>query len=202
MKRLVDIVIAFGIGVIAILPVLSCALIFYLLYKEAPFYVSERAGKNQKAFRIYKLKSMRQLFDSSGEPLPDEARLTSFGLFLRKYSLDELPQLWNVLKGDMSLIGPRPLPMEYNDLYNEEQRKRNNVRPGLTGLAQVNGRNAISWEAKFAWDIYYVEHYSAKLDVKIFIQTIGKVLGSADITQDDHATTEKFQGTRIETQAD
>ncbi|MBC1492833.1 sugar transferase [Listeria booriae] len=202
MKRLVDIVIAFGIGVIAILPVLSCALIFYLLYKEAPFYVSERAGKNQKAFRIYKLKSMRQLFDSSGELLPDEARLTSFGLFLRKYSLDELPQLWNVLKGDMSLIGPRPLPMEYNDLYNEEQRKRNNVRPGLTGLAQVNGRNAISWEAKFVWDIYYVEHYSAKLDVKIFIQTIGKVLGSADISQDDHVTTEKFQGTRIETQAD
>lgn len=202
MKRLVDIVIAFGIGIIAILPVLSCALIFYLLYKEAPFYVSERAGKNQKAFRIYKLKSMRQLFDSADEPLPDEARLTSFGLFLRKYSLDELPQLWNVLKGDMSLIGPRPLPMEYNDLYNEEQRKRNNVRPGLTGLAQVNGRNAISWEAKFAWDIYYVEHYSAKLDLKIFIQTIGKVLGSVDISQEDHVTTEKFQGTRIETQTD
>ncbi|MBC1457151.1 sugar transferase [Listeria newyorkensis] len=202
MKRCVDIVVALGIGIIAVLPVLSCALIFYLLYKEVPFYVSERAGKDRRAFRIYKLKSMRQLFDSSGELLSDAERLTSFGLFLRKYSLDELPQLWNVVKGDMSLIGPRPLPTEYNELYNEEQRKRNNVRPGLTGLAQVNGRNAISWEAKFAWDVYYVEHYSAKLDVKIFIQTIGKVLGSANISQDNHVTTEKFQGTVAKTQAE
>ncbi|EUJ44659.1 sugar transferase [Paenilisteria rocourtiae] len=202
MKRCIDVIVAFSMGIIAVLPVLGCAIIFYLLYKEAPFYVSERAGKNQKAFRIYKLKSMRQLFASSGESLPDEARLTSFGMFLRKYSLDELPQLWNVLKGDMSLIGPRPLPMEYNDLYSEEQRKRNDMKPGITGLAQVNGRNAISWEEKFAWDIYYVDHYSAKLDVKIFIKTIGKVLGSADISQDNHVTAEKFQGTIGETQVE
>lgn len=202
MKRFVDIVVALSAGVIVALPVLSCALIFYILYKEIPFYVSERAGKHGKAFRIYKLKSMRQLFDASGEPLSDAERLTSFGLLLRKYSLDELPQLWNVVKGDMSLIGPRPLPMEYNELYNEKQRKRNDVRPGLTGLAQVNGRNAISWEAKFTWDIYYVEHYSAKLDITIFVQTIFKVLGSADISQDNHVTAEKFQGTIVEAQAE
>ncbi|MBC1435196.1 sugar transferase [Listeria rocourtiae] len=202
MKRLIDIIVALSLGVVATLLVSSCAVIFYLLYREAPFYVSERAGKNRKAFRIYKLKSMRHMVDSSGELLPDDVRLTSFGLFLRKYSLDELPQLWNVLKGDMSLIGPRPLPMEYNHLYSEEQRKRNDVRPGITGLAQVNGRNAISWEEKFARDIYYVENYSAKLDFKIFIQTIGKVLGSVDINQDNHATAEKFQGTGANTRVE
>ncbi|MBC2333790.1 sugar transferase, partial [Listeria welshimeri] len=127
--------------------------------------------------------------------LPDHIRITRFSQFLRKYSIDELPQLWNILVGDMSLVGPRPLPVAYNSLYNQRQRKRLSVKPGLTGLAQVNGRNAISWEDKFELDAQYVERQSLKLDISIIFQTIGKVLRGADISQENHVTIEIFQGT-------
>ncbi|EUJ43574.1 putative glycosyltransferase [Listeria riparia FSL S10-1204] len=195
MKRGIDIVFAISIGLVALVPIFVSAMLFLILYRETPFYVSIRAGKQERSFKIYKLKSMRQLFDENGEALPDYMRITKFGQFLRKYSIDELPQLWNILVGDMSLVGPRPLPVAYNSLYNQRQRKRLSVKPGLTGLAQVNGRNAISWEEKFELDAQYVEQQSLKLDSKIILQTIGKVFRGADISQEDHVTVEIFQGT-------
>ncbi|MBC2178079.1 sugar transferase [Listeria booriae] len=194
MKRGIDIIFAMVVGLVALVPVFMSAILFLILYRETPFYVSVRAGKQERNFKIYKLKSMRQIFDESGEALPDHLRITGFGQFLRKYSIDELPQLWNILVGDMSLVGPRPLPVAYNSLYNQRQRKRLSVKPGLTGLAQVNGRNAISWEDKFELDAQYVERQSLKLDVSIIFQTIGKVLRGADISQENHVTIEIFQG--------
>ena len=137
---------------------------------------------------------MKDAYDAEGNLLPDEERLTAFGSFLRKSSLDELPELWNVLKGDMSLVGPRPLLVEYLPLYSEEQMKRHNVRPGITGYAQVNGRNNISWTKKFELDVYYVENFSLWLDIKILFQTVAKVLGQADINQEGNATVERFNG--------
>ena len=137
---------------------------------------------------------MKDATDSEGNPLPDEERLTKFGQLLRKTSLDELPELWNASKGDMSLVGPRPLLVEYLPLYSKEQMKRHNVRPGITGYAQVNGRNNISWTKKFELDVYYVENFSLWLDVKILFQTVAKVLGQADINQEGNVTMEKFNG--------
>lgn len=195
MKRWIDILFAISIGLVALIPIILCASLFFILYREMPFYISIRAGKQARCFRIYKLKSMRQSFYKDGKPLPDHMRITGFGRFMRKYSIDELPQLWNILIGDMSLVGPRPLPVTYTSLYNERQRKRLSVKPGLTGLAQVNGRNAISWEAKFEMDVKYVEQQSMKLDGAILFQTIGKVMRGADISQENHVTTESFQGT-------
>ncbi|MBC2391722.1 sugar transferase [Listeria booriae] len=195
MKRGIDIIFAMVVGLVALVPVFMSAVLFLILYHETPFYVSVRAGKQERSFKIYKLKSMRQIFDENGEVLPDHIRITRFGQFLRKYSIDELPQLWNILVGDMSLVGPRPLPVAYNSLYNQRQRKRLSVKPGLTGLAQVNGRNAISWEDKFELDAQYVERQSLKLDISIIFQTIGKVLRGADISQENHVTIEIFQGT-------
>lgn len=159
-------------------------------------FKQERPGLNGKSFLVYKFRSMTDERDEEGELLSDELRLSSFGKAIRKLSLDELPQLWNVLKGDMSFVGPRPLLVEYLPLYNERQAKRHNVRPGITGWAQVNGRNAISWEEKFELDVWYVENQSIWLDIKILILTVKKVFISEGISQDGQATMTKFRGNK------
>ncbi|MFQ3238383.1 MAG: lipopolysaccharide/colanic/teichoic acid biosynthesis glycosyltransferase [Olleya marilimosa] len=159
-----------------------------------PFFYQIRPGKRGKLFKVIKFKTMNDKKDDQGNLLSDEKRLTNLGKFVRKTSLDELPQLINVLKGDMSLIGPRPLLPEYLTLYNPIQSKRHDVKPGITGWAQVNGRNAISWEKKFELDVWYVEHLSFKLDAKILFKTILKVIKSEGINTANQATTTKFTG--------
>ena len=157
-------------------------------------FTQERPGKDGKIFKIYKFRTMTNEKDKNGELLPDEKRLVGIGRFIRSTSLDELPQLFNVLKGDMSFVGPRPLLIEYLPLYNERQRKRHEVKPGITGWAQVNGRNAISWEEKFEHDVWYVEHRSFWLDMKILWMTFLKVLKRSDINSKTCVTMEKFKG--------
>lgn len=159
-----------------------------------PFFFQERPGKKGEIFKVIKFKTMTDKKDSNGNLLPDAKRLTPVGKFVRKTSLDELPQLLNVLKGDMSLVGPRPLLPEYLPLYNETQKKRHDVKPGITGWAQVNGRNAITWKKKFELDVWYVENISIILDLKIILKTIGKVIKSEDINTENQATTFKFNG--------
>ena len=154
-----------------------------------------RPGLHGKPFEMIKFRTMKDAVDEQGNPLPDSERLTPFGKMLRATSLDEMPELWNVIKGDMSIVGPRPLLMEYLPLYNSEQAKRHNVRPGITGYAQVNGRNAISWEKKFELDTWYVEHQSLWLDFKIMLKTIKKVIAKDDISAEGEATMSKFTGT-------
>ena len=153
-----------------------------------------RPGLHGKPFEMVKFRTMKDATDKECNALPDSERLTEFGKKLRASSLDELPELWNVLKGDMSLVGPRPLLIEYLPLYNAEQAKRHNVRPGVTGYAQVNGRNSLSWEDKFKLDTWYVEHQSFLLDMKILLKTIGKVVKAEDINADNHVTVENFRG--------
>ncbi len=157
-------------------------------------FKQERVGRSERIFKVYKFRSMTDRRDQKGMLLPDEIRLTCFGRFLRHSSLDELPQLWNILKGDMSVVGPRPLLVEYLPLYDDEQRRRHFVRPGLTGWAQVNGRNTISWQEKFKLDVWYVDHQDFFLDLKILLLTIKRVLGSQGIQQAGQATVEKFNG--------
>ena len=154
-----------------------------------------RSGLHGKPFEMIKFRTMKDAVDEQGNPLPDSERLTPFGQMLRSTSLDEMPELWNVIKGDMSIVGPRPLLMEYLPLYNSDQAKRHNVRPGITGYAQVNGRNAISWEKKFELDTWYVEHQSLWLDFKIMLKTIKKVIAKDDISAEGEATMSKFTGT-------
>ena len=158
------------------------------------FFFQTRPGKNERIFKVIKFKTMTDNKDKNGQLLPDAQRLTKLGVFVRKTSLDEIPQLINVLKGDMSLIGPRPLLPEYLPLYNETQKKRHNIKPGITGWAQVNGRNAISWHKKFEYDVWYVENLSFILDVRIIFKTIIKVVRSENITTENQATTTKFEG--------
>ena len=157
----------------------------------------KRPGLDAKIFGIYKFRTMTIEKDESGELLPDEQRLVGIGKFIRSTSLDELPQLFNVLKGEMSFIGPRPLLIEYLILYNERQKKRHDVKPGITGWAQVNGRNAISWEQKFKYDVWYVENQSFGLDIKILWMTFLKVLKRSDISSNTTVTMEKFEGTKL-----
>ena len=154
----------------------------------------QRPGLGGKPFEMMKFRSMKDALDEDGQPLPDEQRLTSFGNRLRSMSLDELPTLWNVVKGDMSLVGPRPLLMEYLPLYDDKQSRRHEVKPGVTGWAQVNGRNAISWEDKFNLDVWYVDNQSFWLDIKILFLTVKKVLVKDGISQEGHVTMSKFQG--------
>lgn len=158
------------------------------------FFKQKRPGLQGRLFYLYKFRSMTEERDENGLLLSNEIRMTKFGGILRKFSLDELPQLWNVLKGDMSIVGPRPLLAEYLHLYDNLQSRRHEVRPGITGLAQVNGRNAISWEQKFEYDVWYVEHRSFWLDLKILFLTALKVIQSDGINQQDHVTMTKFQG--------
>ncbi|ASM38453.1 MAG: undecaprenyl phosphate N,N'-diacetylbacillosamine 1-phosphate transferase [Campylobacter sputorum] len=173
-------------------------LITYIIIKKNisknAIFTQSRPGLNEKIFKIYKFKTMSDEKDSNGELLPDDMRLNSCGKKIRSLSLDELPQLFNVLKGDMSFIGPRPLLIEYLNIYNDEQKLRHNVRPGITGLAQVNGRNAISWTKKFEYDVYYAKNLSFFLDIKIALLTIKKVIIKDGISKEGMATTEKFNG--------
>ena len=194
MKRLVDILASF-VGIILLTPVFL--LVAFLIRKNlgSPVIFSQiRSGIDGKPFKMYKFRSMKNAIDTSGNPLPDAERLTPFGKKLRSTSLDELPELWNVLKGDMSLVGPRPLLMEYLPLYDKEQYRRHNVRPGITGWAQINGRNAISWEDKFKLDVWYVDNQSLKLDLKILLLTIKKVFIKEGISSSGEVTTSKFTG--------
>lgn len=194
MKRLFD----FLISAVMILLLCWLFVIVGILIKMklgSPIvFTQPRPGKNGKVFNVYKFRSMTDERDEHGELLPDEIRLTRFGQLLRKLSLDELPQLFNVLKGDMSFVGPRPLLVSYLPLYNERQARRHEVRPGITGWAQVNGRNAISWEQKFEYDVWYVENQSFLLDLKILFLTVKKVFISEGISQNGHATMPMFEG--------
>ncbi|OHR44730.1 sugar transferase [Neisseria sp. HMSC064F04] len=193
-KRLFDIV-ASASGLIFLSPVFL--ILIYLIRKnlgEPVFFTQERPGKDGKPFRMIKFRSMRDAVDKDGNPLPDSERLTPFGKKLRATSLDELPELWNVLKGDMSLVGPRPLLMSYLPLYNEFQFRRHEMKPGVTGWAQVNGRNALSWDEKFAHDIWYIDHYSFWLDMKILFLTVKKVFIKEGISAEGEATMPYFTG--------
>ena len=181
--------------IILFAPVMIIVAILIYLWDGRPIiFTQERPGLNEKIFKIYKFRTMINEKDEFGNLLPDEKRLKGIGKIIRSLSLDELPQLFNVLKGDMSFIGPRPLLVEYLDLYNEEQKKRHLVKPGITGLAQVKGRNAISWRKKFKYDVFYVKNLSFKLDLYIICQTIIKVLKREGVSQEGHATMEKFNG--------
>ncbi|EGP5341569.1 sugar transferase [Enterococcus faecium] len=193
-KRILDILLS-SIALIVLSPIILIVGILVRIKLGSPIiFKQERPGKSEKIFSMYKFRTMTDERDHNGEYLPDEIRLTKFGKMLRATSLDELPELWNILKGDMSIVGPRPLLVEYLPLYSEKQRKRHNVRPGLTGLAQVNGRNAISWEEKFEYDYLYIEDYSFIKDINIICRTIKKVLKHDGITSDSSVTNEKFEG--------
>ncbi|HAZ0920138.1 TPA: sugar transferase [Enterococcus faecium] len=184
-----------GIALIVLSPIILIVGILVRIKLGSPIiFKQERPGKSEKIFSMYKFRTMTDERDHNGEYLPDEIRLTKFGKMLRATSLDELPELWNILKGDMSIVGPRPLLVEYLPLYSERQRKRHNVRPGLTGLAQVNGRNAISWQEKFEYDYLYIEDYSFTKDINIIWHTIKKVLKHDGITSNSSVTNEKFTG--------
>lgn len=202
LKRLLDIIIA-SIALILLSP-----LYFYVAHKvkknlgSPVLFRQVRPGLHGKPFEMIKFRSMKDAVDAQGKPLPDSERLTPFGKMLRSSSLDEMPELWNVIKGDMSIVGPRPLLMEYLPLYNQEQAKRHLVRPGMTGHAQVNGRNAISWEEKFKLDTWYVENQSVWLDFKIMLKTVKKVLAKDDINEAGEATMSKFTGTQSDQQHD
>lgn len=197
-KRLLDILLS-GCALVVLSPVLLIVAIFVRTKLGSPvIFCQERPGKNEKIFKMYKFRSMTDERDENGNLLPDEVRLTKFGRLLRSTSLDELPELWNIFKGDMSIVGPRPLLVKYLPLYNEEQRHRHDVRPGLTGQAQVSGRNAITWEEKFSHDVHYVEQVSFFLDIRIVMLTVKKVLKHEGITSDSSATMEEFRGTERE----
>lgn len=161
-------------------------------YKENPFFVQERMGINNRVFKILKFKTMNNKKDEQGNLLPDEARLTRVGRFVRKTSLDEIPQLINVLKGEMSIVGPRPLLVSYLAFYTDEQKKRHNVKPGITGWVGVNGRNSLSWEEKFKLDVWYVQNISFFLDMRILLKTIIKIFKTSEISADQHATMPRF----------
>ena len=196
LKRLLDIVIA------SIALVLLSPLYFYVAHKvkknlgSPVLFRQVRPGLHGKPFEMIKFRTMKDALDEQGNPLPDSERLTAFGKMLRSTSLDEMPELWNVIKGDMSVVGPRPLLMEYLPLYNKEQAKRHDVRPGMTGHAQVNGRNAISWEQKFKLDTWYVENQSTVLDLKIMLKTVQKVIAKDDISAEGEATMTRFTGSK------
>ncbi|PTB32420.1 sugar transferase [Photobacterium phosphoreum] len=193
-KRLFDII-ASTLALILLSPVI--AITAYFIHKKlgSPVLFRQvRPGLNGKPFEMIKFRTMKDAVDKNGQSLPDSERLTPFGMKLRSTSLDELPELWNVLKGDMSLVGPRPLLMEYLPLYNQDQNRRHDVRPGVTGWAQINGRNAIGWNEKFKFDVWYVDNKSLWLDIKILLLTIKKVFIKEGISANDHVTIEPFKG--------
>lgn len=197
-KRILDFILSL-LGFIIISPVFLLLWLWLSIANKGAgaFFFQERPGKDEKIFRVIKFKTMNDPRDASGKLLPDAQRLTRVGRFVRSTSLDEIPQLLNVIKGDMSLVGPRPLLVQYLPLYNDVQRRRHEVRPGITGWAQVNGRNAISWEQKFYYDVWYVDHVSLSLDFKILLRTIRKVFKREGISSDTSATMEAFKGNNI-----
>jgi lipopolysaccharide/colanic/teichoic acid biosynthesis glycosyltransferase len=195
MKRFLDAVMA-GVSLILLLPLFALTALAVRLSLGSPvLFRQQRPGLDGRPFVMYKFRTMREAVDRSGHALSDAERLTRFGSFLRSTSIDELPTLWNVLKGDMSLVGPRPLLMEYLEHYTPEQAKRHHVRPGITGWAQVNGRNATTWDERLAMDVWYVENRSLVLDLRILLRTFGKVYTREGISQPGHATMERFRGT-------
>lgn len=193
-KRIIDFL-ASLIGLLLLSPIFIMVMIgLFFANQGKPFFFQKRPGKNERVFKIVKFKTMNDKKDENGNLLSDSERLTKIGSFVRKTSLDEIPQLINVLKGDMSLIGPRPLLIQYLPLYNEVQKRRHEVRPGITGWAQINGRNAISWQQKFEYDVWYVDNISLGLDIKILFLTLKKVFVREGISQDGQATMEVFKG--------
>lgn len=193
-KRLLDIIIA-TVALIIFSPIFCIVTVLLLFINNGkPFFFQLRPGKNAKIFKILKFKTMTDKVGEDGKLLPDAERITIVGSFVRKTSLDEIPQLLNVIVGDMSLVGPRPLLIDYLSLYREEQSKRHLEKPGITGLAQVNGRNAISWKKKFEYDVEYVENISFRMDLKILMMTVIKVFKREGVNKENHATTEAFNG--------
>ncbi|HEX5829596.1 MAG TPA: sugar transferase [Gemmatimonadaceae bacterium] len=194
MKRLLDVAAAtLGLAILLV-PLLVIALLVCVRMGRPVLHPATRAGLHGRPFRMYKFRTMRDLVDERGRPLPDRERITPFGRFLRRTSLDELPELLNVLKGDMSLVGPRPLLLQYVPLYTPEQARRLDVRPGITGLAQIQGRNGVAWEARFAHDVWYVDHASLRLDLQILARTIRQVLHRDGVSADGDLDVPFFQG--------
>ena len=193
-KRFLDIVLS-ACALLVLSPVLLITAFLVRIKLGSPvIFCQARPGKDEKIFQLYKFRSMTDQRDAQGNLLPDEVRLTSFGKKLRATSLDELPELWNILKGDMSIVGPRPLLVRYLPRYSQEQRRRHKVRPGLTGLAQVNGRNLLTWEDKFRYDVEYVDNLNFLLDVRIILKTVGKLFAREGISSESSATMEEFMG--------
>ena len=193
-KRLFDIAAA-GVGLLLLAPVIAVVAILIRSKLGSPvFFRQTRPGLNGKPFEMVKFRTMLDAHDENGNPLPDSERMTPFGRFLRSTSLDELPELWNVLKGDMSLVGPRPLAMAYLPLYSAEQARRHEVKPGVTGWAQINGRNSITWKKKFEMDVWYVDNQSLMLDIKILLLTVKKVLARSDVQEGGQDQVESFNG--------
>lgn len=194
LKRLLDFIVSLIVFSLLLPLFILVTVLLYIANQGSPFFVQPRPGKNGRIFKLVKFKTMNDKKDAAGNLLSDAERLTAIGKFIRKTSLDEIPQLINVIKGEMSLIGPRPLLVEYLPLYNDIQKRRHDVRPGITGWAQVNGRNAIGWQQKFELDVWYVDHVSFTLDCKIAFFTIMKVAKSEGVSQTGHVTMTKFQG--------
>ena len=195
-KRLLDFLISL-VGLVAISPILLILTILGAFFMRGnPFFTQQRPGRNEKIFKMIKFRTMSNLKDKNGNLLPDHLRLTTYGRFIRKTSLDELPELINIVKGDMSLVGPRPLLVKYLPLYTKEQARRHEVRPGVTGLAQTHGRNSITWEKKFEWDVKYVDHITFMGDFNILLQTVLTVIRHEGITSDTSVTMEEFKGTQ------
>jgi lipopolysaccharide/colanic/teichoic acid biosynthesis glycosyltransferase len=196
LKRLVDVVLA-ALAVLVLAPLLLAIAVVLRMTLGCPILFRQaRIGLNGRQFELVKFRTMVDAAGHDGQPLPDQDRLTSFGRLLRVSSIDELPELWNVLRGDMSLVGPRPLLVEYLPLYSDEQARRHEVRPGITGWAQVNGRNAISWDEKLALDVWYVDNQSLRIDLKILWLTLWKVLARHGISAEGEATVSKFTGNK------
>ena len=193
-KRLFDIIISFSALAVLFLPMGIIALLVRIKLGSPVLFCQQRPGKDEKPFMMMKFRTMTDEKDPDGNPIPDEQRLTPFGQFLRKTSMDELPELINVLKGDMSLVGPRPLLMEYLERYNDFQRRRHEVRPGVTGWAQINGRNATTWDERFKNDVWYVDNQSFWLDFKILAATVVKIIKREGISHDNSATMPEFEG--------
>jgi lipopolysaccharide/colanic/teichoic acid biosynthesis glycosyltransferase len=196
MKRLIDFCVSLSVLVLVTPLLLVLAATTLALLGRPVFYVQERPGLDGKLFKLIKFRTMTLDMDAEGNPLPDGSRLTRFGKFLRATSLDELPELWNVVRGEMSLVGPRPLLVEYLPLYTPEQRRRHDVRPGLTGWAQINGRNSLSWEERFELDVWYVDNQSFSLDIKIMLLTIPRVFRRSGISAVGEATMPRFTGSQ------
>lgn len=196
MKRIFDFIVSLIIIIILAIPMILVAVIVKITMGSPIVFIQKRPGLHEKPIYIYKFRTMTNETDSKGNLLPNEERITSAGKIIRKLSLDELPQLFNVLKGDLSLVGPRPLLMDYLELYNEEQARRHNVKPGITGWAQVNGRNAITWEERFKLDVWYVDNQSFNLDIKILLMTVLKVFKSEGINPKNKEFIDRFEGTK------